>query len=112
MNTASRFAAGSLFAVASLVANTTDLAQWCELSAQDLDKVHAATELRPMSPQECRRMVDIQRELLRRVGQHHTLMLTLLPGVSASASPPPAPIAPMVPPPVGRVRRWLRRMVG
>lgn len=97
-------------AIASIVANTTDLAQWCELKAQDLDKVYAATELRPMSPQECRRMVDIQRETLRRVGQHHTLMLTLLPGVVVSA--PAAPIAPMVPPPAGRVRRWLRRWVG
>lgn len=97
-------------AIASIVANTTDLAQWCELQAQDLDKVYAATELRPMSPQECRRMVDVQRETLRRIGQHHTLMLTLLPGVTASA--PAAPIAPMVPPPAGRVRRWLRRMVG
>jgi len=97
-------------AVAAIVANTTDLAQWCEGQAQALDRVHAATETRPMSPQECRHSIDVQREMLRRVGQAHVLWLTLLPGVVASApAPPPAPVV------VGRVtwvRRLLRRVVG
>ncbi len=96
-------------AVAAIVANTTDLAQWCEGQAQALDKVHAATETRPMSPQECRHSIDVQREMLRRVGQTHVLWLTLLPGVLAT---PAAPLPPSVAPRVGPVRRWLRRVVG
>jgi hypothetical protein len=96
-------------ASAAIVASTVDLAKWCELQAQDLDRMHAATACRPMSPQECRHAIDVQREMLRRVGQAHVLWLTLLPGVVASAAPAPAP---MTVERVTWVRRLLRRVVG
>ena len=99
-------------AAAALVAGTTDLAMWCERQAQTLDRTHAATELRPMSPQECRHAVDVQREMLRRVGQAHVLWLTLLPDLRMDAPPvpPPCPCPPEMA--VGPIRRWLRRVVG
>jgi hypothetical protein len=96
-------------ATAALAASTVALAQWCEAQAQDLDKMHAATACRPMSPQECRHAIDVQREMLRRVGQSHVLWLTLLPGVVAASAPAPAP---MTVERVTWVRRLLRRVVG
>lgn len=97
-------------ATAALVAGTTGFAQWCEGQAQALDKIYAATELRPMSPQECRQSLDAHREMLRRAGQLQVQWLTLLPGVLLEA--PPAPPASPPARPVGRIRRLLRRIVG
>ena len=102
-------------ATAALVAGTTSFAQWCEGQAQALDKIHEATALRPMSPQECRQSLDAHREMLRRAGQLQVQWLTLLPGVLLTAPPMPPPMPPLVDPPavpVGRIRRWLRRVVG
>lgn len=89
-------------AVGAIVANTVELATWCELQAQALDRVYADIESRPLSPQECREIVRAQSEILRRIGQRESLLLALLPGVTVSA-----PVAS-----VSWWRRWLRRVVG
>lgn len=100
---------------ASIVSNVVDLAKWCETAAQEIDQLHAASEHRPLSPQECRRLADIHRESLRRMGQHYVLMLALyVPELRASPSAPPVapPVAPVVVERVVWWRRWLRRWVG
>lgn len=98
---------------ASIVANVVGLAAWCEVTAQEIDVFHAASEHRPLSPVECRRLASIHRESLRRMGQHHILMLTLYtPETRVSPSAPPA----LLPPAIGERapwwRQWLRRVVG
>ena len=96
---------------AAIVANVVDLATWYETAAQEIDAIRAASQGRPLSSQESHRIAEISGESLRRMGQHHVLMLTLyVPELRASPVAPPVP--PVVVERVPWWRRWLRRVVG
>lgn len=59
---------------ASISRNAHALSKWAAQAVEDTDRLLAIAEVRPLSPQEQRENLTMQRELLVRLSQQNTLL--------------------------------------